>query len=604
MPVILAIDDRQDNLLSLAALLKSSIPDCRVVTALSGREGIEKASDEKPDTILLDIHMPGMDGFEVCQILKSHPDTKHIPVVMLTAISTDLESRIKGLQMGADAFFTKPIERLELAAQVKAMLRIKYAEDLLRRESALLEQQVAERTAELVRQKNQLIAEIEERKRMEARLHQAQKMESIGSLAGGIAHDFNNILFPILGMSEMLLEDLPQESPEYLKVEQIYSAAGRARELVMQILSFSRQGEYKKLPVRIQQILKEVLKLAHSTIPSNIEISQNIQNECGKVMADPTQIHQIAMNLITNAYHAVQDNGGRISVELRERVMTSEEFADSFMLPSFMASNTISLTTKASLSMVSSLTSPSSMSSSSTSSTPKASGTMPSTPAASVPAASGKYAMLTVSDTGCGIAPDVMDKIFEPYFTTKEQGKGTGLGLAVVYGIVKQYSGEIRISSELGKGTRVDVFFPIMDMGESPDMTEALKELPFKTGAEKILLVDDEASVIRVETAMLERLGYKVTSCLSSFEALDTFRSNPDAFDLVLTDMTMPGLTGDQLASELISIKPSIPVIICTGFSEKVDAKAVDAMGIKGFLKKPVIMADLAQKVRDVLDEE
>jgi len=375
---------------------------------------------------------------------------------------------------------------------------------------------------------------------------QAQRMDSIGSLAGGIAHDFNNILFPILGMSEILLEDLSPESPEYEYTQEIFRAAKRGRDLVKQILVFSRKSEHEKLPVRVQQVLKEVLKLVRSTIPSNIEISEYTQIDCGLVMADPTQVHQIAMNLITNAYHAVEQTGGKISVGLTEANLAGDNLVRAHLIP-------------------------------------------------------GKYAVLSISDTGSGIDPMVMDKIFEPYFTTKAKGKGTGLGLSVVYGIVKEYQGDIKVFSEVGKGTTFDVYLPIME--KSSEVVTVLETEKYETGNERILLVDDEEPIARLEKQMLERLGYRVIFRINSVEALEAFKANPDAFDLVLTDMTMPNMTGDQFARELISIRPDIPIIICTGFSEKISQKKANDFGIKGFLMKPIIKSEMARMIRKVLDE-
>ncbi|MEJ2040348.1 MAG: response regulator, partial [Desulfosarcinaceae bacterium] len=311
--------------------------------------------------------------------------------------------------------------------------------------------------------------DITDRKRIEEQLRQAQKMESIGNLAGGIAHDFNNILFPIVGMAEMLLEDLPMDSPEYENALEILNAGKRGSDLVKQILAFSRQSEHKMIPVRIQQVLKEVLKLIRATIPSNIEIVQDIQADCGLVLADPIQIHQVAMNLITNAYHAVEEKGGQVAVGLRAAVLGGGSS--------------------------------------------KAIGLEP-----------GAYAILTISDDGAGMDDATMHKIFEPYFTTKERGKGTGLGLAVVYGIVKEH-------------------------------------------------------------------------------ALKAFMANPTSYDLVISDMTMPNMTGDQLARELRAINSRVPIIICTGFSERINKEKAEAAGIKALLMKPIVRSDLARMVRKVLDE-
>jgi len=391
-----------------------------------------------------------------------------------------------------------------------------------------------------------IIRDITEQKQLEDRLRQSQRMESIGDMAGGIAHDFNNILFPIVGLSEMILEDLPKNSPEYEKTLQIYNAGKRGSDLVKQILAFSRQSEQKKIPTRIQQILKEVMKLSRSAIPVNISIKQNIQSDCGMVLADPTQIHQIAMNLITNAYHAVEPKNGSIDVSLKEIDVGHGEQAESHLLQ-------------------------------------------------------GRYAVLSVSDTGIGIDPAIKEKIFEPYFTTKEQGKGTGLGLAVVYGIVKEHHGDIKVYSELGKGTTFKVYLPIMEKTEKKSSVLRDKELP--TGHERILLVDDEEAIAKLEKQILERLGYKVTMRVNSLEALEAFKSKPDSFDLVISDMTMPQITGDRLAREMITIRPDTPIIICTGFSERLNQEKAASIGVKGFLMKPIAKSDIARMVRKVLDE-
>jgi len=388
--------------------------------------------------------------------------------------------------------------------------------------------------------------DITDRKQFEKHLLQTQKMESIGNLAGGIAHDFNNILFPIVGMSELLLEDLPPDSMEHKNANEILKAGKRGSELVKQILTFSRQNEHKMMPVRIQQVLKEVLKLSRSSIPVDIQIKQNIQQNCGMVDADPTQVHQVAMNLITNAYHAVEQSGGEIIVELSETDCNVYDLQGTSLAPGF-------------------------------------------------------YAVLAVSDNGVGIDPTVLEKIFEPYFTTKEQGKGTGLGLSVVYGIVKEHKGDIKVDSEIGNGTTFSIYLPMIEKSKLSKSVGTAEQNP--TGTERILIVDDEISVARLEKQMLERLGYTVIEYSSSQLALDAFKQAPDSYDLVISDMTMPDMTGDRLAQKLISIRSDIPIIICTGFSERIDSEKSEAIGIKGFLMKPVIKLEMAQMVRKVLDE-
>jgi len=386
----------------------------------------------------------------------------------------------------------------------------------------------------------------EAKEKLERLVLQNQKIESIGNLAGGVAHDFNNILYPIVGMAELLLDDLPPGSIERENAYEILKAGKRGRDLVRQILAFSRQSKREMMPVRIQQILKEVIRLGRSTIPSNIEIEQDIQIDCGLVMADPTQIHQVAMNLITNAYHAVEQTGGKITVRLQERDLGTADNGQTSLKPD-------------------------------------------------------RYARLSIADTGCGIDPTVMDKIFEPYFTTKGPGKGTGLGLSVVHGIIKEHGGDIKVTSQVGKGSTFDVFFPLVKKHAQIAISENGAES--KGGAESILLVDDEASIVRLEKQMLERLGYRVVSRISSQDALDAFKANPDKYDLVITDMNMPNMTGDQLAKALIAIRSDLPVIICTGFSEKIDQETAVSIGISGFLMKPIVKSEMAQMVRKALDE-
>ena len=389
--------------------------------------------------------------------------------------------------------------------------------------------------------------DVTNRKKLEAQLQQSQKMESIGTLAGGIAHDFNNILFPIIGYAEMMLDDLPADSPHRNNTSEILQGAKRASDLVKQILTFSRQSGQELKPLKVQFVIKEVLKLIRSSIPTTIEIKQHISNKCGLVTADPTQIHQVAMNLMTNAYHAMENEGGVLEVTLKEVELGVDDLTNPSM-------------------------------------------------------AAGTYVCLTVADTGIGMDQITMERIFEPYFTTKEIGKGTGLGMAVAHGIVKSYSGNIKVYSEPDKGTVFHVYLPVIKSQFETEKTEAVTPVP--KGTERILLVDDEETIVHMEKQMLERLGYDVTERTSSIEALEAFRASPDNFDLVITDMTMPNMTGIQLAPKLLEIKPDIPIIICTGFSAKIDNEKAKAAGIRGYVMKPVVMSEIAKKIREVLDQD
>lgn len=399
-----------------------------------------------------------------------------------------------------------------------------------------------------LRKKN-IIEKIEakrQQKLLEDRIAQTQRIEAIGVLAGGIAHDFNNLLFPIIGMSEMMLDSMPNGSRDYENTKLIYNAALRASGLVKQILSFSRQSDKNKIPIKIQYILKEIIQLIRSTIPANIEIKKCIQSSCGSVMGDPNQLHQVIMNLVTNAYHAVLIENGTISLTLKE-VFLEGHIAKDLSLEC------------------------------------------------------GGYAQLSVTDTGHGIDPELVDKIFEPYFTTKEKGKGTGLGLSTVCDIVKSYGGAVTVSSEVGKGSAFHVYLPLIN-GENSSDAEKIKCV-LARGSESILLVDDEKPIIQLEELMLEELGYHITAFSSSMEALDVFKLNPEKFDLVITDMNMPNLCGDKLSQEMIAIKPDIPIIMCTGFSEVIEEHKAKHIGIRAFLMKPLLKSELAATIRQVLDE-
>jgi CheY-like chemotaxis protein len=554
VPKILAIDDKKDNLITLSASLKSLIPGCNVIIAQSGPEGIEKAKAELPDTILLDIKMPGMEGFEVCNRLKHDESTRHIPIIMISAIKTESEDFVKGLESGADAYLAKPIEEYVMVAQVNTALRIKKAEDQLRDQKDLLESIVQERTAELMRSNVQLKREINNRKqaekkknKLEIQLQQFQKMEAIGTLAGGIAHDFNNILSSVIGYTELALDNTERGTLLHNNLQEVLLAGQRACDLVKQILTFSRQADQELKPLNVQLVVKEALKLTRSALPSTIEIKQNISDTCGPVMADATQIHQVAMNLLTNAFHAMEDDGGTLEVTLKQIDLAVDDLKDPAMVP-------------------------------------------------------GPYICLTVADTGIGINKSVINRIFEPYFTTKEKNKGTGLGLATVHGILKSYKGDIRVYSEPGKRTEFQVYLPVIRTRTK--IKETTGDIsPVERGTERILFVDDEVQIARVAQQMLENLGYHVTARTSSIETLEAFRAAPHRFDLVITDMTMPNMTGLELAKKLMEIRPDIPIIICTGFSEKISEHKAKTVGIRGYVMKPVVRTELAGKIRQALDQ-
>jgi len=387
---------------------------------------------------------------------------------------------------------------------------------------------------------------ITDRIKAEERIQQSQKMEAIGTLAGGIAHDFNNILFPVIGHADMLLDDIPKDSPFRNSLDQIHTGALRARELVHQILAFSRQEKNELARMKIQPIVKEVLKLIRSTIPTTIAIKQYLPSECGPVKADPVQIHQIIMNLATNAYHAMAENGGTLTVSLKEIRVETPDPGSPDLQP-------------------------------------------------------GLYACLSVADTGTGMDKETVEKIFDPFFTTKKKGKGTGIGLSVVHDIVKTMNGAIQVQTEPGRGTAFHLFLPVVGNGAAKN--EPLIKEPLVGGTEHILLVDDEKPVIAIEKQLLSRLGYQVTSCTGSNEALEMFTADPDRFDMVITDIAMPKMSGDKLANEMLTIRPDIPILLCTGFSETMTDEKMAAAGVKGLLMKPFVITDLDKKLREIFGQ-
>lgn len=376
-------------------------------------------------------------------------------------------------------------------------------------------------------------------------LLQAQKMQALGTLAGGIAHDFNNILFAMMGFTELALEEVAEGTTLHSNLDQILIAGRRAKDLVRQILTFSRQTDEVKRPVQIGPIVKETLKFLRASLPTTVEIRHGIGQQLGTVLARPTQIHQVLMNLCTNAAHAMRERGGRLTVGLKEVTLLSE--------PS-----------------------------------PQLAGIVP-----------GRYLKLTVSDTGHGMSQEIANRIFEPYFTTKRAGEGTGLGLAVVHGIVESHDGRIEVQTRPKEGTTFHVYLPVIEE-ESTTPDDEGDVIP--SGHETILVVDDEELLAAVIKQILESLGYRVEAETDSLKALALFGSSPERFDAVVTDMTMPHLTGIELATKMKAIRPSIPVIMCTGFSDHVSQKVVEELGIDALVLKPVLKADLARTVRTVLD--
>lgn len=385
-----------------------------------------------------------------------------------------------------------------------------------------------------------------ERQVMESQLQQAQKMESIGTLAGGIAHDFNNILSIIIGNIELAMDSVPEWNPALKNMEESKIAGLRAKDLIQQLLSFSRKTVQKRMPINISPIIKDSLKFLRSTIPANVEIQTEISDEPATVLADPTQIHQVMMNLCTNAAHAMHENGGVMKVGLA----VTETGKDIPIQLGDLKEGAY-------------------------------------------------YAKLTVGDTGYGVAKEHLDRIFDPYFTTKDFGEGSGVGLSVVHGIVKNHDGVIWVESEKEIGTTFTIVFPLVDV--SPAIEEKIEDVIPK-GKERILLVDDEPAIVNLVSQILEGLGYEVSTSVSSMGALEMVRSSIEDFDLVISDMSMPKMTGDRLAEEILKIKPEMPIILCTGFSQRMNEQKAREMGVRALIMKPIVKRVLAQTIRDVFD--
>jgi PAS domain S-box-containing protein len=385
-----------------------------------------------------------------------------------------------------------------------------------------------------------------EREGLQVQLRHSQKMEAIGTLAGGIAHDFNNILAAIMGYTELALLEVGEGSLRATLTE-VRRASGRAKDLVAHILAFSRQGEMARTPVNVAPIIKETLKMLRASLPTTIEIRQTMGHDLGKILADATQIHQVLMNLCTNAAHAMRETGGVLEIELAQKYLREEPVLRTFALEP------------------------------------------------------GNYLQLTVRDTGQGIEPTIQERIFDPFFTTKNRGEGTGLGLSVVHGIVTSHGGGIEVQSAPGQGTIFSLYFPVLER-VTETVETVVADAP-ATGKERVLFVDDESSLIELGERILVYLGYHVTTRTSSIEALELFRAKPDDFDLVVTDYTMPNMTGGELAKHILAIRPEMPIVLCTGFSEVFTEEKARALGIQGYVMKPISIHDLAKICRSALDQ-
>jgi len=518
---LLTIDDEDGLRRSIEIFFEDT--GFEVFGANNGRSGVELFEQEHPDIVLVDLRMPEMDGLEVIAFLMEKSPTTPIIVVSGTGV---LEDALEAIRAGAYDYVTKPVTDLKILEHTvrKALEKTALVEEN-RMHQEHLEELVEKRTAEL---------------------YHAQKMEAIGTLAGGIAHDFNNILSGLIGYNGLALEvSREDEVIEFMK--EMQNGLQRAKELVSQILTFSRKGEQELQPLQMDLIVREAIKLIHSSIPSSISLKQYINCQAN-VLADPSQIHQVVMNLCTNAYHVMRKNGGELSVSLRETVILQDSLpADQNIEP-------------------------------------------------------GSYIELQVSDTGCGMDKETQRKIFNPYFTTKPTGEGTGLGLSVVHGIVNSYKGLITVQSELGKGTTFHVFLPVAQTKVEDQKKQEVAGATLE-GKERILFVDDEDVIANLALRAFSHFGYDIKTYGDPIAALAAYKADPDAVDMVLTDMTMPHMNGKELAIELLAITPELPIILCSGFTELLNKEEAMEMGIKAYLQKPMPMGDIIKEIRKIFDE-
>jgi PAS domain S-box-containing protein len=489
-------------------------------------------------------------GRRLLDIFPSHKDTAfHAAYVQVAETGNPIvmEESFHGENMREEKWFRVAVARTgrDIAIWAQDITERKKTEEALRTAKTNLEETIAERTGELRLAYERLRTETEERLALEAGLRQAHKMEALGTLAGGIAHDFNNMLAAIIGNAEIALDEIFDEEIRS-SLNSILSASERGADLIRQILAFSRKTERARNPFDMIRLLNETFKLLRSTIPKYIEMILNVTAAEAVVNADPTEIQQVVMNLANNAAYAMREEGGTMTVSLANRTLLQDHLLpDREMEP-------------------------------------------------------GDYVVVTVADTGTGMTVDVAERIFDPFFTTKGVGEGTGMGLAVVYGIVKKLRGGIAVETAPGKGSTFSVFLPRVCREELHETCD--DPMPVSLGTEAVLFIDDEEAVTAMSHKTLQRLGYNVTSTTDPKEALALFLQDPSRFELVVTDQAMPGITGMKLAERMLEVRKDLPIILCTGYSDVASAEKAKAAGISTFLSKPYRKQVLAETVRQLLD--
>ncbi len=541
---LLIVEDSEDDTLLLVRELRKGDYDV-TYERVESRDSMKAALDRQWDLVVADYMLPVFSGLAALKLLRE--SGIDLPFIIVSGhIGEDVA--VSAMKAGAHDYILKgklkrlvpAVERELRDAEVRRERR--KAEIALREMNEHLEQ----RTAELQQAYDRLMEETREREQAQEQLRQAQKMEALGTLTGGIAHDFNNILAAIIGFTDVVRDHLPKGSLDARSLDRVMEAGLRGRDLIKRMLAFSRKTEQDKKPLQLYSLVKEIMKLLRASIPTTVGIKVDVKSESSLVLADPVQVEQVLMNLCANAAYAMREKGGMLDVELSDFSVGQSNGNPHAMKP-------------------------------------------------------GPYVRLIVCDTGEGIPENVIDRIFDPFFTTKKLGEGTGLGLSAVHGIVEQHDGYVTVTSEPGKGSTFSVYLP--KIAEELSLAETVDEEAVPTGHERILFIDDEEMLVEMGQDLLEGLGYQVTATTGSLDALALFRADPSRFDLVITDQTMPNLTGVELAKAVIALKPDMPVILCTGFSHLVDADTAKASGIRAFAMKPLTKSEIARAVRSVLDE-
>ena len=543
--LIMIIDDEAENIDFLKGLLDQF--GFNLVAASKGEDAIRLLENTFPDIILLDVLMPGMDGFEVCRRIKENKRTKDIPILFMTAL-TDPVNKVAGLEIGGADYITKPFQKEEVLTRLKTHFVMRQLQLQLQETRQTLDDQVSFQTRELKKSNEQLKKELIEQKRMEKILKQAQKMEAVSTLSRGIAHDFNNILSIIIGYCDLAsMESLPETSIVGDSLEKIHTAAFRAKGLVQDLLIFCRETDQDKTLIRISPILSSIINFLKSDFPSSIELKMNLKEETGTILADISKIQQLVLNLCQNAIQAMATTGGKLTIGLTSIFLDSEQASD---YPNM---------------------------------------------------ASGHYARILIQDTGPGMDPEILERIFDPYFTTKEPREGTGLGLAVAFGIAVSHGGTILVESQPGKGSSFEVLLPLRQTEQGEPDTGKDQDLP--RGSGHVMFIDDEEFLVDFGKIVLGRAGYTVEGFTGSMEALEAFKKDPEKYDLIVTDHVMPRLQGVDMARKMLDIRNDIPVLLCTGTKSEKLVEHAKTAGIIEILQKPIPMKTLIKTINRILEK-